>query len=488
MPLRTTTPSSVWADIDGSGMPGVVVSDVTKVSLYQLFPSVPRPGRSCRRCRIRIGPGVKSSINPWPRSPQSASPSWQTRLPAPTQVVVDIKSSGLFVGPGGNERRLRDEVRLHRPDVRRPRPNLRGVSRGRRGPSRERARGASDEHGHDLHSCDVPPRLTRESLAPHGDHSMAGAIWRGLPVVVQQNDAASGALLSTTTTSWAYRRTYNGLDGRAVRMVYPAQVDEYDGEPGAAPSPGTPITGLYPQADETDTAWEWSDTTTIPGSSVDRRTTRRVDLNGHETLSAAWGTVGSDTPIVTLRTWQVATGDPNQWLYRVDADLGRLWRLERGDAAARRPRVRLSVRLVRSAHRDPRAPDGQRVALPVEPRRIHGPDAAPGRVGRYGFRRAPHARLVHLRRLRERRHRRGAEWPLLRDDLRLNLQRTTRRAERLPRGLRQDPDDGAHVGSRTPKDHTPQQVDPGSAVTVWKYDPYGRLVEIDQPSAETLLA
>jgi RHS repeat-associated protein len=473
------------ADIDGSGMLGVVVTDVTKVSLYQLFPSVPRPGLlSSMQAPHRAGTQVQyQSVAALSQNASAANNGWQTKLPAPAQVVVDIKSSGLFVGPGGTSDVYETKYTYTDPiyDARdQAFVGFRVVEEDRLG-SVPGAPQMNTVTTYIPATClRVSPGQPCATGIDYGWH-----IRRGLPVIVQESDASSGTLLSTTTTSWAYRRTYWGLDGRAVRMVYPAQVDEYDGEPSAAPSTGTPISGLYSQADETDTAWEWTGTTTIPGSSVDRRTTRQVDLNGHETVSAAWGTVGIDTPIVTLRTWQVVPGDASQWLYRVSQTL-----VGYGDSSAETlPQGgresdfqydsygRLTATLAPLTGSAPlyrSNPGGSTAPTPPPGASVN---TAPGALrtfasytyddyGNVTTVEGPSGRCS------------GTTYDSVYNELPV--------AESAYRGgCGNSPLTTALTWDRGLEKIT-QQVDPGSAVTTWKYDPYGRLVEMDQPSAEAL--
>ena len=297
------------ADVDGSGMLSVVVAENTNVSVYQLYPTVPKPGllqyiQNPHRAQTQVTYQSVAQLA------KAASPPWQTQLPAPMQVVVDVKTSGQFVGPSGDNETYETKYVYTDPTY----------------DARDRAFvGFRVVEEDPVGSAPGAPQLNKVTTFIPGTCPGVGPAkpcspgidygWRmrrGLPISVQLTDASSGSLLSTTTTSWKYQETQAGMDGRNVRMVYAAQVDSYDGEPSSPAVPGTSAPGLTSDVG----TWGWSGTTTIPGSSIDRRVSHVRNLQGDETTTIAWGAVSQDQPIMTQRAWQLAPGDTTGWLYR----------------------------------------------------------------------------------------------------------------------------------------------------------------------------
>ena len=471
------------ADVDGSGFPSVVVTEGPNVSIYQLYPTVPAPGllstiKNPHQLLTQVQYQSVAQLE------ATAAPAWQTKLPAPTQVVVDVRSSGQFLEPDGTQDAYENKYKYTDPmyDARdRAFIGFRVVESDPVGMT------AADPQVNTVTTY-VPatcPGVTPGNPCTTGiDYGWR--IRRGLPFSVQVSDASSGALLTTTVTEWTYEGMFGGMDGRAVRMVYAMQSDTYEGEPSAA-SISVTANGLIDTDPLSDGQWSWSGTAPIPGASVDHRVSQARDsVGGNQTSAAAWGAVGTnDVPVVTLTTWQVAPGDATNWLYRPTKTV-----VGAGDTVTATTLTRGGREMDYSYNQlgqllNVSSPLSQTISLarsnpggsPAPPPANASVNSATGTTltlaqyqydafGNVDIIQRPDGRCA------------GITYDTLYHELPI-----AKNAYRS--GCGNNPLTTTLLWDRGLQKVT-RAIDPGTALTAWTYDAYGRLTEIDQPSTQTL--
>jgi RHS repeat-associated protein len=145
---------------------------------------------------------------------------------------------------------------------------------------------------------------------------------RGVPVVTVDADTA-GATNTTTTYKYADQSLYTGLDGRVVRKVPRTEQSQYQWTPGAgaktANSSQLPFTGLGTSPYEVFSSTAKFTTALPPGSGTGKATHKATWSEsplGDERASVDFGQEGVDTPIRTETKWELAKGDTTTWSYR----------------------------------------------------------------------------------------------------------------------------------------------------------------------------
>ncbi len=299
------------ADTDGSGTPHIVLVDVKAVSTFQLQASIPHYGL-LRTIFDGAGRQTTVTYDSVAHLAQVASPPWATKLPIPTQVVVRTETQSQDKEPDGTPDDYVTALAYRDPSY-----DARDHAFLGFGSVTTTTPGSAASPGTVTTVSYVPPTC---GAAPCGyDVDYGWRFRRGLPYAVQVSDAASGQMLSATITKWAYMVTHYGVDTRRTRMVYPKQVDTFigDGSHGTTP---VQVGGVEPVFSEVDTTYAWTPPPiAVPVGSagvVNLRRTQSMGLLGNVSQSVDFGQVGVDTPILTSTIWGLGTLDSSGWSYR----------------------------------------------------------------------------------------------------------------------------------------------------------------------------
>ena len=140
---------------------------------------------------------------------------------------------------------------------------------------------------------------------------------RGLPVSVSDYDT-SGAFLQATTMKYNDHVLYTGMDGREVRKLPMSEKMQYQGTPAtkAKTVELAPFVSLGASTYEVYSGGV-KIPVTVPSTTPVKKVTFAENDLGDQLSTVDFGQPGVDVPIRTDFTWELPKGDTTRWSYRV---------------------------------------------------------------------------------------------------------------------------------------------------------------------------
>ena len=141
---------------------------------------------------------------------------------------------------------------------------------------------------------------------------------RGLPLVVSDADT-TGANVGTTVNRYDEHHLYTGLDGRLVRSLPKSVQTQYAWSGGGAPKVVHDVLFASLSATSPYEVYSQSNTVsmTLPGVTATHKQHWTQNDLGDQRTTIDFGEPGVDTPIRTEMTWTLPAGDTTGWSYRL---------------------------------------------------------------------------------------------------------------------------------------------------------------------------
>lgn len=139
---------------------------------------------------------------------------------------------------------------------------------------------------------------------------------RGVPVEVEEIDS-TGTHLRTTVNTYGFVEAYGAVDERVVRRMQLQQQDTYLWDP-VNQQQASPQTCNFNDntVGTSSTTCPWSSSPTVPANGTQLRKTWTYDAMGNKTAAVDFGQLGADSPIRQEWTWALSSGDTSAWSYR----------------------------------------------------------------------------------------------------------------------------------------------------------------------------